>query len=219
MKRGTRSVLRTCPCGCGEQIQPYISPTSNRVEGYPKFIPGHGRKKHRERIRQHYLDNPGTHPSAKPTGSRRLHNAGNGLIYRVIKLDKPARWEYEHRHVLSIKIGRPLQTDEDCHHIDGNPLNNSPDNLEVKSHSEHRRYHASLKPSGWSKKHIACIDCGTSKRAHAGNGKCTRCWQRDQASRLGRWPRSAQRLASKYLLKISATHSRSSDKQSRKHGA
>jgi len=49
---------------------------------------------------------------------------------------------YEHRHVASITLGRPLSSDEEVHHIDGDGWNNHPDNLEVVS----RKVHASRHP-------------------------------------------------------------------------
>ena len=48
---------------------------------------------------------------------------------------------YYHRHVASIKIGRWLTTDEHVHHIDENKLNNTPENLQVVSKSEHVNIH------------------------------------------------------------------------------
>ena len=47
-----------------------------------------------------------------------------------------------HRVVAEQKIGRRLRGDEVVHHLDGNPLNNEPGNLEVMTHSEHCRLHA-----------------------------------------------------------------------------
>lgn len=43
---------------------------------------------------------------------------------------------------MEIELGRSLRTDEDVHHIDGNPLNNDISNLEVIKHGEHQRIHA-----------------------------------------------------------------------------
>lgn len=48
----------------------------------------------------------------------------------------------EHRYVMSRKIGRPLVSGEDVHHIDHNPMNNHPNNLVLTNPSEHKRkYH------------------------------------------------------------------------------
>jgi len=46
-----------------------------------------------------------------------------------------------HRHLMETLIGRPLDKDEVVHHRDGNPLNNSPDNLVVMTRSEHTKLH------------------------------------------------------------------------------
>ena len=47
---------------------------------------------------------------------------------------------YVHRWVEEQKLGRKLKTGEVVHHIDGNPLNNSPKNLKVyKNQSQHMK--------------------------------------------------------------------------------
>ena len=50
-----------------------------------------------------------------------------------------------HRTVAEAKIGRKLLAAEEVHHIDGNPANNTPDNLVVLTASEHSTIHASRK--------------------------------------------------------------------------
>lgn len=49
----------------------------------------------------------------------------------------PLRGVRLHRLVASAKLGRPLEPDEDVHHLDGDRLNPAPDNLKVLSHREH----------------------------------------------------------------------------------
>lgn len=49
--------------------------------------------------------------------------------------------DFEHRRVARVKIGRELKQDEVVHHIDGNPRNNNPNNLQVMTRAEHMRYH------------------------------------------------------------------------------
>lgn len=44
-----------------------------------------------------------------------------------------------HRVVAEKILGRPLRKGEIVHHIDGNHLNNAPDNLQVMTRSEHMR--------------------------------------------------------------------------------
>ena len=48
-----------------------------------------------------------------------------------------------HRVRAEILIGRPLAPDEVVHHIDGDKLNNSPENLLVMVNSDHNKMHAS----------------------------------------------------------------------------
>ena len=45
----------------------------------------------------------------------------------------------EHRLVMAISIGRPLLSSEVVHHRNGNKLDNSPDNLEITTHANHRK--------------------------------------------------------------------------------
>ena len=58
--------------------------------------------------------------------------------YKQLGSDK----EYEHRLAAAKKIGRHLLPGEEVHHIDGEPLNNNPNNLLVfKTKADHRRHH------------------------------------------------------------------------------
>ena len=49
-----------------------------------------------------------------------------------------------YRYLMEYKLGRFLAADEVVHHKDGNPENNSLDNLEVMKRSEHSKYHSSV---------------------------------------------------------------------------
>jgi hypothetical protein len=62
--------------------------------------------------------------------------------YRVITApSNPNSWSngsmLEHRFVAELTIGRFLNPWEDVHHKNGNKRDNSPENLEVLSHSKH----------------------------------------------------------------------------------
>ena len=79
----------------------------------------------------------------------RLWNGGkqvnsNGYIY-IYAPDHPKAtlrgYVLEHRLVAEKKIGRPIEDFEDVHHINGNKVDNSPDNLEVLSRREHAKRH------------------------------------------------------------------------------
>lgn len=45
----------------------------------------------------------------------------------------------EHRWIMEQYLGRKLSSNEHVHHIDGNPLNNSIDNLVILTNSEHQK--------------------------------------------------------------------------------
>jgi hypothetical protein len=172
MRRGTRTVIKFCACGCGKQVPPYISPTSNRVEGYPKFVPGHGAKDWGKRWAQRLKEKG--HPRSKPIGTRsRAHNG-----YIKIKIAE-GKWDYEHRVVAN------APPDKLVHHINGNTSDNSPSNLEIMSPGDHTTHHLTI--TRWSKLYDACVECNSSERAHAGRGRCFRCWQRARAKEIG-WP-------------------------------
>ena len=58
-------------------------------------------------------------------GAKRPHSSG----YNQIKID--GVWLMEHRHVMSLTLGRPLEAHERVHHRNGNRADNRPENLEL----------------------------------------------------------------------------------------
>jgi hypothetical protein len=63
-----------------------------------------------------------------------------------------------HRIVMENHLGRLLEPDEDVHHIDEDPYNNSVGNLEVVPHKEHASQHA--KSRGRLMVDLCCPWCG-----------------------------------------------------------
>lgn len=47
----------------------------------------------------------------------------------------------EHRHVVEKNIGRPLKKTEHIHHLNGNKLDNSLENLKIVTQEEHSQFH------------------------------------------------------------------------------
>ena len=71
----------------------------------------------------------------------------NGYV-EILKPGHPmAKRNYvlEHRFVMSEFLGRPLTTDEHVHHINGDKLDNSIENLQLVSNAEHGAIHC-----GWN---------------------------------------------------------------------
>lgn len=55
-----------------------------------------------------------------------------------------------HRYLMELYLGRKLSSNEVVHHVDGDPLNNDPDNLVLVSRSEHQRLHAGSSRRAWT---------------------------------------------------------------------
>ena len=186
MRKGTRTVFRLCACGCGENVDPYIHPKTGRVEGYPRYISGHGTQAWAIRQREEYASGARVQGRTLPLKSRRRHVSRGKFIYWVVKISaNPSIWQYEHRLVAEEMLGRKLLTHEDAHHINKDTLDNRPENIEVMTKDQHQKHHHMLPTGIWARLYESCIVCGERSRKHASAGQCTRCYQRDVAAKAG----------------------------------
>ena len=72
---------------------------------------------------------------------KRAHGEGTITTQGYRATGKGYKVILEHRAIMEIKLGRKLSSKELIHHIDGNKLNNSIDNLELINRSIHPHRH------------------------------------------------------------------------------
>jgi aspartate carbamoyltransferase regulatory subunit len=88
-------------------------------------------------------------------------STNNGYVILHIP-DHHRAWKngfvYEHIVVAESKYGMKITRDIAVHHIDGNRANNSPENLEVLSHSDHAKRHSKVQET--STINLKCDYCG-----------------------------------------------------------
>ena len=81
-----------------------------------------------------YNDPHAGHWPRKNGEGKKWHIVGNGYVVRYEPKNSnsgPNGQVYQHRHVMSKIIGRPLKKGENVHHKNGNRQDNSPSNLEL----------------------------------------------------------------------------------------
>ena len=74
-------------------------------------------------------------PEVREKVRKAMLGKGDGKSY------EKTHGKHTHRIVAEQILGRPLESSEIVHHIDGNKRNNDPSNLMVMTQSEHARLH------------------------------------------------------------------------------
>jgi hypothetical protein len=77
--------------------------------------------------------------STNSGGSLQIRTNSSG--YRQYKSPTSGGWKLTHRTVAAKKMGSPIRSGHEVHHIDGNKTNNRPSNLTVISKALHRVIH------------------------------------------------------------------------------
>lgn len=141
IKKFPSFILGICQCGCGGDIGDLRS--KNRGE-LKRFLPNHSSKLNRN----YFWKGGETIREGKYIAVKR-HGHLNADTQGYIRL---------HRLIMSEHIGRPLEENEEVHHIDGNTFNNDLSNLELLHHDIHSGISA-------TKDHgdRTCDECGTDK--------------------------------------------------------
>ena len=125
-----------CLCGCGGEVSlaKWGDVRTGLVEGeYVKYLPGHG-----------FRGGTGKYGYGRAITSggyimRFLYSIPTEDIPLVEGMTREANgrpFVIEHRYIMAKKIGRPLLKSENVHHINGNKIDNSPDNLELWQKSQ-----------------------------------------------------------------------------------
>lgn len=102
-----------------------------------------------------------------------------------------------YRWIMEQELGRVLRSDELVHHLNGDPTDDRPTNLNLITRAEHLSLHhadtmAAKRRYAWSCFEPCCVACGTTQRKHWGRGLCKRCYSRDpERGRFGTKRRAA----------------------------
>jgi len=139
--------VKFCKCGCGQQV----TRSKRKPFNWNEFISGHNARVKGRTSGQFEKGNQAwkLRKESKPnSGSFQKgsipHNFKGGISisdgYAMVLLRDGTRVAL-HRIIAENKLGRELESDEIVHHINGNRLDNSPDNLYITDRSEHMKIH------------------------------------------------------------------------------
>lgn len=135
------------------KTDPCLHPGCERMSAVKGYCPTH---------RAHLLKYGETREiqtKVQPGDIRGPWENASGYMYYKIKPEDGGRMRYvlEHRYVMENALGRPLQSHEDIHHINGDRKDNRLENLEIWSHSQPRGQRVSDKVS-WAKEILSLYD-------------------------------------------------------------
>lgn len=120
-----------CACGCGHEIPTHYQSGRARYNRFDTmYIRGHSW--------------PHNYGSANPAwkGGRFVGKAGYCFVYQPNHPNSNKKgYVFEHRLVWERANGRLLQPQERVHHINGDGLDNRPENLVALTQSQHSRLH------------------------------------------------------------------------------
>lgn len=139
--------LIPCSCGCGTLI-----PSINKLGKPARFAHGHNAYLRTPEQMHKMLQSAlaVTYGIPKPKGTLAAHWKGGRMVSKrgYIRIYFPSHpransdgYVPEHWLVMEQKLGRNLTPNEQIHHINGNPSDNSPDNLMLLTAGEHTNLH------------------------------------------------------------------------------